>query len=308
MESISEQHKNKYLSMDIPDLIGPPLLKNYPGDLNKAPWTLTSKKEYMELEEIMTNDIVFFEPFLVENFYPEEMFNELVELLTSNKLEEISYSHQMNKWEEGVEIPQKFIDYAVEKLKSLVGTDDIHFGYHMYAHHQITSEGRIPKLPLHIDWSPGPYMIDLHIGGNRDWGFVARYKEFITKPNQAIICQPQFDYHYRPAWGNDDPSEYYQALFFHMVNKNHWCWNSEKPGVDRPDHLEESNDFGQYFRDTEKFKNFQAQRRYMFEKYYLKSLYKSDAPDIPFDEKPTEEDANIHQRKGVVPKTEKETI
>ena len=149
-------------------------------------------------------------------------------------------------------------------------------------------------------------MIDLHIGGNRDWGFVARYKNFITKPNQAIICQPQFDYHYRPAWASEDPSEYYQAIFFHMVNKNHWSWNKEKLGVKRPEHLEKSNEFGQYFRDTEKFKNFQAQRRYMFEKYYYKSLYNSDAPDVPFDEKPTEEDANIHERKGVVPKIEME--
>lgn len=294
--------------MNIPGLVGPPLLKNYPGNIDDIDWRQCSKEDYLEMEEIMTNDIVFFEPFLVEDFYPEEMFNELVELLTSNKLENISYSNQMNKWEEGVDIPQKFTDYAVEKLKSLIGTEDVEFGYHMYAHHQITSEGRVPKLPLHIDWSPGPYMIDLHIGGNRDWGFVARYKEFITKPNQAIICQPQFDYHYRPSWASDNPNEFYQALFFHMVNKNHWSCKTEKPGVDRPSHLEVSNEFGQNFRDTEKFKNFQSQRRYMFENYYLKALYESDAPYIPFDEKPTEEDTNIHERKGVLPKTEKETM
>jgi hypothetical protein len=306
MGSLSEQDKNKYLNLDIPELVGPPLLKNFPGNLNEIDWRFSSPKEYLEVEEIMTNDVVFFEPFLVEDFYPQDMFDELVEILTSNNLKDIDYSHQMNKWEQGVEIPQKFIDYAVEKIRNLVGTEDIEFGYHMYAHHQITSEGRIPKLPLHIDWSPGPYMIDLHIGGNRDWGFVARYKNFITKPNQAIICQPQFDYHYRPAWNNDDPSEYYQALFFHLVNKNHWSCKTEKPGVNRPKHLEEGNEFGQYFRDSEKFGNFQRQRRYMFENYYLKSLYNSDAPDIPWEEKPTAEESNIHERKGVLPKVEME--
>jgi hypothetical protein len=308
MTSLSEEYREHFTKSQAPGLVGHPLLKNFPDNLEDVDWRYCSKEEYIELENIMTDGVKFFEPFLVENFYPEDMFNELVELLTSNKLENIDYSHQMNKWEEGVEIPQKFIDYAVEKVKTLLGHEDILFGYHMYAHHQITSEGRIPKLPLHIDWSPGPYMVDLHIGGNRDWGFVARYKNFITKPNQAIICQPQFDYHYRPSWSSENPSDYYQALFFHLVNKNHWSRTSSEPGVDRAKEVEELNTFGQYFRDTEKFKNFQDQRRHMFEKYYLKSLYQGDAPDIPWDEVPTKEDAQVHQRKGVTSKTETETI
>lgn len=308
MTSLSEKYREKFASIKVPDLVGPPLLKNFPEDIEDIDWTFCSKEDYIELENIMTDGVVFFEPFLVENFYPEDMFDELVELLTSNKLENIDYSHQMNKWEEGVEIPQKFIDYAVEKIKTLLGCEDIIFGYHMYAHHQLTSDGRVPKLPLHIDWSPGPYMIDLHIGGNRDWGFVARYKEFITKPNQAIICQPQFDYHYRPSWSSEDPSDYYQALFFHLINKNHWSRKPLAPGVDRPKELEVSNKFGQHFRESEKFINFQKQRRQIFEKYYLKSLYNGDAPDIPWDETPTKEDSQVHQRKGVTSKIETETI
>lgn len=308
MKVTSEQHRKHYLDLNKTYLDGPPLLKNFPDNLNIIDWRFASPEEYMEVEEIMTNDVVFFEPFIVEDFYPQEMFDELVKILTSKNLKDIDYSHQMNKWEEGVQIPQKFIDYAIKKIRELIGTDDIEFGYHMYAHHQITKEGRVPKLPLHIDWSPGPYMIDLHIGGNRDWGFVARYKNFITKPNQAIICQPQFDYHYRPSWSNDDPSEYYQALFFHLVNKNHWSCKTGKPGVDRPKHLEDGNEFGPDFRDLEKFKNYQRQRRYMFEDYYLNSLYKGDAPDIPWNEKPTEEESHIHERKGVLPKTETEKI
>ena len=65
-------------------------------------------------------------------------------------------------------------------------------------------------------------MVDLHIGGNRDWGFVAHDKEFITKPNDAIIVQPEMDFHYRPDWNSDDPSENYKALFFHLIRKDHW--------------------------------------------------------------------------------------
>jgi hypothetical protein len=301
-----ESFRKKFANLQIPHLVGPPLLKNFPGDLDSIEWTNCSKEDYMEIEKIMTDDVVFFEPFLVENFFPEDMFNELVEILTTNKLKNIDFSYQMNKWEEGVEIPQKFIDYTVEKVKTLLGHEDIIFAYHMYAHHQITSEGRTPKLPLHIDWAPGPYMVDLHIGGNRDWGFVARYQNFITKPNQAIICQPQFDYHYRPSWSSEDPSDYYQALFFHLVNKNHWSLKSLNPIVTRSKELAQKYNFGQDFRDLEIFINFQKQRRQIFEKYYLKSLYNSDAPDISWDEVPTEEDSNVHQKKGILSKLEME--
>ena len=307
MTSLSEEYREHFSKSQVADLVGPPLLKNFPENVESIDWRFCSKEDYIELENILTDEVEFFEPFLVENFYPEDMFNELVEILTSNKLKDIDFSHQMNKWEEGVEIPQKFIDYAVEKVKTILGHEDIMFAYHMYAHHQITSDERVPKLPLHIDWAPGPYMVDLHIGGNRDWGFVARYQNFVTKPNQAVICQPQFDYHYRPAWSSEDPSDYYQALFFHLVNKNHWSRHSEKPGVTRSKELSEKYNFGQYFRDSEVFINFQNQRRHMFEKYYLKSLYNSDAPDIPWDETPTKEEANVHQLKGVVSKTETET-
>lgn len=287
-----------------------PILANYPGNIDDIEWNYLDKETYIEIENIFTKGVKFFDPFIVDNFYPEDMFNELVEICTSNDLTKVDFSHQMNKWEEGVNIPQKFIDYAVEKVKSLLQIDDVMFAYHMYAHHQITSEGRTPKLPLHIDWAPGAYMVDLHIGGNRDWGFVARYENFVTKPNQAVICQPQFDYHYRPSWKNDDPNEYYQAIFFHLINKDHWCIPSKANIADRDPKLEEKYEFGQYFRDSELFNAFQNQRRRIFDEPYLKIanplIENGTMPGIPWDEIPTEEDAQIHQRKGVVPKANSE--
>lgn len=277
-----------------------PLYANHP-DPENIDWKYLPKEDYLAVEKTLTDDVVFFEPFLVEDFFPKEMFDELLSILTSYELNKVDFSHQMNKWEEGVEIPQKFIDYTVEKVKSLVGVDDVQFGYHMYAHHQITSEGRVPRLPLHIDHAPGPYMVDLHIGGNRDWGFVAGNTNFITKPNQAIICQPQFDYHYRPSWSNNDPNEYYQAIFFHLINKNHWCVPNESPIQSRTKEINDRFKFGKNFRDTKEFVNFTWQRRYMFDKIYLEEHAKVGLPAIPWDEIPTEDDAGIHQRKGVTP-------
>jgi len=149
------------------ELIGHPLLRNYPGNIDTdIEWHYISKEDYMEMESILTEGVTFFDPFIIDNFYLQEKFDELVSICNSFDLSKIDYSNQMNKWEQVVNIPQKFIDYAVNKIRDALGTSDIHYAYHMYAHHQITSEGRVPKLPLHIDWAPGAYMVDLHIGGN----------------------------------------------------------------------------------------------------------------------------------------------
>lgn len=281
------------------------LLKNHP-DPENIDWKYLDKETYQEIENIFTDGVVFFEPFVVDDFFPKDMFAELVEICTSNKLENVDFSYQMNKWEQGIQLPKKFFDYAVEKVKGLVGTEDVMPAYHMYAHHQITEDGRVPKLPLHIDWAPGSYMIDLHIGGNRDWGFVAKYQNFICKPNQAIICQPQFDYHYRPSWGSDNPSEYYQALFFHLIHNNHWAVPNDYAYQNRPKHINEKYDFGHMFRESEVFIKFQDQRRYLFDDIYIKQyeklLKEGVLPEIPWNEVPTEQDAMIHDKKGVVPK------
>lgn len=283
-----------------------PLLRNYPGNIDDIEWQYLDKETYIEIEDILTKDVVLFDPFLVDNFYPEEMFDELVEICNSYDLKKIDFSNQMNKWEEGIEIPQKFIDYAVNKVRELLDTEDVIFGYHMYAHHQITNDNRIPKLPLHIDWAQGPYMVDLQIGGNRDWGFVARDKNFVCKPNQAVICQPQLDFHYRPAWGNDDPNEYYQAIFFHLINKNSWSIPNDDSRQDRDEHLNNKYNFGKDFRESEEFKAFQFQRRKIFDEIYVKEINdlsnRNLLPPIPWDALPSETDANIHDRKGVEPK------
>lgn len=277
-----------------------PLLRNHP-DIESIEWRFLDKETYVEVENILTDGVKLFDAFLVDDFYPQDMFDELVSICTSNDLTKLDYSHQMNKWEEGVQVPQKFFDYAQTKVRYLLGTDDVIHAYHMYAHHQITSEGRVPKLGLHIDEAPGPYMVDLHIGGNRDWGFVSRYTNFVCKPNQAIICQPQFEYHYRPSWGSKDPNEYYQAFFMHMINKNHWTVPSEAKWGNRPKELEEKYEFGQAFRSSQTFAKFNDQRNFIFRNMYINENRISGAPPIPLTETPLGEDMHIHQRKGVTP-------
>lgn len=276
-----------------------PLIKNHP-DPESIDWKYQDKDLYMEMEDIMVNGVTFFEPFLVNNFYPDDMFNELVDICNSHKLAELDYSNQMNKWEEQFKIPQKFIDYAVQKTRELIGTDDIHEGYHMYAHHQITDSGRVPRLPLHIDWSPGSYMVDLHIGGNREWGFVAGNTNFITKPNQAIICQPQFDYHYRPDWSSDDVDEYYQVFFFHLVNKNHWSIETDNPLQNRSKDINKKYEFGPEFRNNKIFSDYQYQRQHIFDRFYHQEHARLGLPNFPKNI-PTPEDTVTHDLKNINP-------
>ena len=225
------------------------------------------------------------------------MFDELVSVCNSHNLSSLDFSKQMNKWEQGIEIPSQIYEYVTKKVKELTNIEDIHFQYLMYAHHQITSDGRKPKLPLHIDRAPGSYMVDLHIGGNRDWPFVARYSEFICKPNQAIICQPQFDYHYRPSWNSDNPDEYYQAIFFHLVNKNHWV--KESDFGNRSKELNSKYKFGNDFRESKIFEDFQNQRQFIFDDLYVKTNRDLNCPRIPWDEIPSKNEEQIHTQKGM---------
>lgn len=197
------------------------MMENHPNP-ESIDWKFCSRDEYMKFEEMFRKNVKFFDPFLVSDFYEKSDFEELRGILEAKDVKDIAYTKQMNKWEDAVEIPQHFFDKAIKRTQELLGTNDVELGYFLYAHHQITAEGRKPFLQVHLDWSPGCYMVDLHIGGNRDWGFVAHDKEFITKPNDAIIVQPELDFHYRPAWNSDDPNENYKVLFFHLIRKDHW--------------------------------------------------------------------------------------
>ena len=253
-------------------------LENHP-DVNSINWMFCNKEHYLRFEELFIKNAVFFDPFLVDSFYDDSDFAELKGILQSNKLNEIAYTKQMNKWEDSVYIPQKFFDLAIEKTQDLLKTKDVELGYYLYAHHQITEDGRVPFLQVHLDWSPGSYMVDLHIGGNRDWGFIAHDKEFITKPNQAVIVQPEFDFHFRPRWDSDNKDDYYQALFFHLIRKDHW---KNKYGFD-------------YINDAD-FLAFQKQRLFIWQPLYLDHIKNiSDLPTPVFgdDSKLTEKDKRV---------------
>lgn len=232
-------------------------------------------------------NVLFFDPFLVDGFYDQSDFQELAGILESKNIKDIAYTKQMNKWEDMVEIPQHFFDKAIKRTQDILGTNDVELGYYLYAHHQITEEGRKPFLQVHLDWSPGCYMVDLHIGGNRNWGFVAHDKEFITKPNDAIIVQPELDFHYRPSWDSEDPNENYKALFFHLIRKDHW-----------------KNLHGMEFMTNKDFLAFQQQRLSIWQPLYVSHVL--SVPGLPkpvfsTDEGLNENDKRVYnvKRKGV---------
>lgn len=227
------------------------LYENHP-DKDSIEWLHLDKEKYLKMEKEFCENAIFFKPFLIENFYSDEEFRELKDFISKLNLSSIAYTKQMNKWEDKIDLPQKFIDIAIKKVKNILGTDDVELGYYLYAHHQITKEGRQPFLQVHLDWSPGTYMVDLHVGGNRDWSIVAHDEEFVTKENQAVLVQPEFDFHYREPWNSEDPAMYYQALFFHLSRKDHW-----------------HKKYGMQHQLSDEFLKFQHQRLHMFQDLYL---------------------------------------
>jgi len=261
------------------------MLENHP-DESMIEWKHCSRDHYLKFEEMFRKNVLFFDPFLVDSFYEDSDFEELKGILESKDVKDIAYTKQMNKWEDAVEIPQHFFDKAIKRTQDILGTNDVELGYYLYAHHQITEDGRKPFLQVHLDWSPGCYMVDLHIGGNRDWGFVAHDKEFITKPNNAIIVQPELDFHYRPAWNSDSIDENYKVLFFHLIRKDHW-----------------KNLYGIEFVKDKGFLAFQMQRAYIWEKLYVDhvlSLPSLPEPVFSTDDGLVEDDKKIYNinRKG----------
>ena len=136
------------------------MLENHP-DQSLIKWEHCSKDLYQRFEDIFRKNVLFFDPFLVEGFFEKSDFEELKGILTSYDVKDIAYTKQMNKWEDAVQIPQHFFDKAIRRTRDLLGTEDVELGYYLYAHHQITAEGRKPFLQVHLDWSPGCYMVDL---------------------------------------------------------------------------------------------------------------------------------------------------
>ena len=273
-----------------------PLLKNH-TDPNAILWRDCDKKTYEEVEELLTRDVKMFEPFMIDKFFSDEDFLELEKICESYDLTTLDYNQHLQKWEQQIELPQHLIDKALNNIRKAVGTDDIHMGYYFYSHHQITKDGRKPRLPLHIDYSQGPYMIGLVVRKNRDWEVIAQDKIFNLQPNQAYICQPQHDYHWRPSWNSDDPNEYYAILLFHLINHNNWFIPNDSNFQNRLDDL--NNRFpnlGPDFINDKDYVGYRMQQRITFDPIYIKMHQNSELPPIPWDEIPTAEDAAKEKR------------
>lgn len=273
-----------------------PLLVNHPNP-DSIEWKFCTKEEYQEIEDILTSGVTLYEPFQINNFLSQEDFKELKDICISHNLSNLDYNQHLQKWEQQIELPQYLIDKCLDRIRKAVGTEDIHMGYYFYTHHQITEDGRKPRLPLHIDYSQGAYMIGLVVNSNKDWAVVAQDKIFSLKENQAYISQPQFDYHWRPSWNSNNKNEYHAILLFHLINKNNWSIYSNDPLQDRDESVNlKFPDFGPNFIKNIQYENYRMQQRVIFDSVYIDEHSHSDLPPIPWDERPTAEDAAKEKR------------
>lgn len=273
-----------------------PLLVNHP-DINSIKWDICDKDKYEEFENLLTDGVKMFDPFQVNDFFSEEDFKELKNVCMSNSLKSLDYNQHLNKWEQQIQIPQHLIDKALDKVKKLIGVEDIHMGYYYYTHHQISEDGRSPKLPLHIDYSQGPYMLGIVISKNMDWEIIAQDKVFYLEENQAYISQPQHDYHWRPKWNITDPDRYHSILLFHFINRNNWSVPNDSPLQQRSERINNKfPDFGPNFVFNEDYDLYRRQQRVIFDPIYINDHANSNLPPIPWEERPTPEDIAKEKR------------
>jgi hypothetical protein len=229
-------------------------LENHP-DLSKIKWIFCSKDQYLKFEEMFRLNAIFFDSFLVDCFFDKDEFDELNNILVNSELKENLYIKKMNRWQNNTVTPKKFLDKATIKVQDLLKTKDVELAFDSYVHYQKQTDGEDPCLPVHLDWSPGSYIVDLRIGGNKDWELIVHDKKFMTKSNQAIIFQPEFDFHYRPKWVDGNANNYYQALFLNFKRKNHW-----------------QNIFGIDYVNDKNFILFQQQRMFIWKDLYIEYI------------------------------------
>jgi hypothetical protein len=218
-----------------------------------------------ELKILMDSGVKVKKPFLVDNFLSEEDFLELKNFLQSYDYKSLDFSDIMNKYEQTVDVSSSLVKKVDERARELFGSATMIPAYHMFAHHQITEDGDVPLLSLHLDESPGTYVVDLIIDYSVEWPIVIDKQIFYPKPNQAVLFYAEDQMHYRPKWPSDSREDFYQAIFFHYTEPDHW---SKRLGISH----RESQEAQLYFKN----KRNEAYRHYFMNKSSTYSL-----PEIP---------------------------
>ena len=174
------------------------------------------------MRNTMTSGVSVKPAFIIDNFLPEEDFQKLKNLVQSNNYRSLDFSDIMNKYEETVDIGGDIPKKVDELARKYFESETMIPAYHMFAHHEITENGDTPLLPLHLDESPGTYVVDLIIDYSVEWPIVIDKQIFTPKPNQAVLFYAEDQLHYRPHWPSKSPDDFYQAIFFHYIEPNHW--------------------------------------------------------------------------------------
>jgi hypothetical protein len=269
-------------------------------DPDQIEWKFLDKKTYLKIEEAYIADTQFFDSFTVDNFLSREDLMHVQNVLNKQDLSKMNYVRDMNKWSEPLFLSTKVKENILKKMKEVLNNDDIQLQDYFYSHHQVTSTGRVPRLPVHIDWVPGTYVVDIRIGGNLDWEFVHGLNSHNLKINQAVICQPEFDYHYRPAWPGKNNEDFHQSVFLHMTKKNHWSLTDSESSGRNPELVKELG-LGPSFCTSELFSKWRKQTGHIFKQKYLDDTVRLGLPEYQKDDLPTKEDMSITIESGVTP-------
>jgi len=170
------------------------------------------------------------DPFVLENVFEENYFQELKNYLYKKKEEREGFIYDVNFGRSTYHSSlardgEIFIDSAnklVPIAKKLFDSDQLEFSYCIFSVYR----GHKANLYYHVDDNACTYTIDLCVHQNTPWPLFVAGHEFVVDENQAICYYGEDQYHWREKFPDPKTNEV-SMIFYHFVDKDHWFFSGK---------------------------------------------------------------------------------
>lgn len=169
-------------------------------------------------------------PYVVEQFFPEEMFERVKSAVASLNLGPSGphkYHTMMGRWESSVKFDDDIEEYCIHRARELFGDQTLQKAFFFVSRYQI-HEGCIPSLWEHYDQNGTQSTLDVTIENTADWDLRVERIDYRQTENSAIVFAGQQNMHARPPYPTEDPSLYTTVLFLEFTKPDHWIQSDAK--------------------------------------------------------------------------------
>lgn len=162
------------------------------------------------------------EPFVLDNVFTDEQFDELKSRISSMCDENV------------IPYESAFGRYAVNPNDKIISPLAEYHELALLRARNIFSKTLLPtyclwvsyqgfraRLPRHVDDNACTYTIDLCVSRKTQWPIYIESQEFLLEPNQAVCYYGEDQYHWRESFPDPANNEV-QMIFFHFAEPEHW--------------------------------------------------------------------------------------